>query len=131
MKRGRKPLTAASCQGVKPLGAAAPLRPRSEEASASHPLKRTGSGKRESGTHTYPVGGSTGVRRAADLLGGPMMRRQKVEIFKGKGKVQPWHIRLVGMNGETLALSEGYFSKWNAKRAAKQNFPGIPIEDKT
>lgn len=35
-----------------------------------------------------------------------------------------WYLRLVGANGEILAHSESYFSKWNAKRAARKNFPG-------
>lgn len=54
----------------------------------------------------------------------------KLELFKGKG-VQPWYLKLVGANGKTLSVSEGYFSKWNAKRAAKKNFPGIPLVDRT
>lgn len=58
------------------------------------------------------------------------MNDQHVELFKGTG-VQPWYLRLVGSNGATLAVSEGYFSKWNAKRAARKNFPGIPLEDKS
>lgn len=55
---------------------------------------------------------------------------QKVEIFKGKG-IQPWYLRLVAGNGRTLSLSEGYLTKWNAKRAAAKNFPGIPVVDET
>lgn len=35
-----------------------------------------------------------------------------------------WYLRLVGANGETLAHSESYYSKWGAKRAARKNFPG-------
>ncbi len=54
----------------------------------------------------------------------------KIELFKGKG-LQPWRIRLVGANHKTLAVSEGYFSKWNAKRAARKNFPTVPIVDMT
>lgn len=47
-----------------------------------------------------------------------------VQVFKGKtGVYKLWYVRLVSPNGETLALSEGYVSKWNAKRAAKKNFP--------
>ena len=41
-----------------------------------------------------------------------------VHIFKGNGR-QPWFVRLVADNGQILSISEGYFSKWNAKRAAK------------
>jgi uncharacterized protein YegP (UPF0339 family) len=54
----------------------------------------------------------------------------KVELFKGSG-LQPWYIRLRGANGKVLAVSEGYFSKWNAKRAAKRTFPDIPFVDTT
>jgi len=51
----------------------------------------------------------------------------KVQIFKGNGR-QPWYIRLVSGNGQILNISEGYFSKWNAKRAARKVFPDIRIE---
>jgi uncharacterized protein YegP (UPF0339 family) len=54
----------------------------------------------------------------------------KLELFKGKG-LQPWYLRLRGANGAVLATSEGYFSKWNAKRAAKKNFPIVPLVDMT
>lgn len=47
-----------------------------------------------------------------------------VEIVKGKGR-QPWRVKLFGANGLTLNTSEGYASKWNAKRAAKRMFPGV------
>lgn len=56
------------------------------------------------------------------------MRLLQVEIFKGAG-AQPWFLRLVAGNGEILAVSEGYFSKWNAKRAARKNFPGVKIKE--
>ena len=36
-------------------------------------------------------------------------------------------VRLVSPNGQVLAHSEIYYSKWNAKRAARKNFPGLPI----
>lgn len=50
-----------------------------------------------------------------------------VEIFKGKG-VQSWRFRLVGSNGEPVTSSEGYLTKWNAKRAARRAFgPTIEI----
>lgn len=50
------------------------------------------------------------------------------QVFKGEttrypGGWKPWYVRLVASNGETLAVSEAYASKWNAKRAAKKNFP--------
>jgi len=50
----------------------------------------------------------------------------KVQLFKGSG-IQPWYLRLVSSNGQVLAVSEGYFSKWNAKRAARRNFPNVPL----
>jgi uncharacterized protein YegP (UPF0339 family) len=51
-----------------------------------------------------------------------------VEVFKSNiskypGGFKQWYVRLVAENGETLAVSEGYATKWNAKRAAKKNFP--------
>lgn len=51
-----------------------------------------------------------------------------LQLFKGEGR-QPWYLRLVSPNGQVLVLSEGYFSKWNAKRAARKNFPGVPLKD--
>ena len=51
-----------------------------------------------------------------------------VQIFKGKG-AQPWYVRLVSSNGQVLTTSEGYFSKWNAKRAARRMFPGTVIKE--
>ena len=53
-----------------------------------------------------------------------------VQLFKGKG-VQPWYLRVVSDNGQVLSVSEGYFSKWNAKRAARKNLVGIPLVDLT
>lgn len=50
----------------------------------------------------------------------------KVEIFKGSG-LHPWYLRVRGANGKVLATSEGYLTKWNAKRAAKKNFPELPV----
>lgn len=47
-----------------------------------------------------------------------------IQLFKGEG-VQPWYLRFVAENGNKLFTSEGYFSKWNAKRAAKRlTIPG-------
>lgn len=40
----------------------------------------------------------------------------RLEIFKGES--DQWFVRLVGSNGETLMLSEAYFDKSNAARAA-------------
>lgn len=42
-----------------------------------------------------------------------------VQLVKGKG-LQPWYLRMVATNGEILFFSEGYYSKFNAKRAAKK-----------
>lgn len=49
-----------------------------------------------------------------------------VQIFKGTG-LRNWRVRLVAQNGLVLAISEGYFSKSNAKRAAKRMFPGLKL----
>ena len=50
------------------------------------------------------------------------------QVFKGETSRYPggfklWYVRLVAANGETISVSEGYVTKWNAKRAAKKNFP--------
>jgi uncharacterized protein YegP (UPF0339 family) len=50
------------------------------------------------------------------------------QVFKGEmskypGGYKMWYVRLVSENGEIIAVSEGYVTKWNAKRAAKKNFP--------
>jgi uncharacterized protein YegP (UPF0339 family) len=55
----------------------------------------------------------------------------EVQLRKGKGS-QPWYLVLYNNANETvLATSEGYFSKWNAKRAARKNFPGLELVDRT
>ena len=51
-----------------------------------------------------------------------------VQLFRGKG-VHPWYLRLVSDNGQVLTISEGYYSKWNAKRAAKKIFPLLPLRE--
>ena len=51
----------------------------------------------------------------------------RMEIFKGEG-VQPWRFRLVNKNGEIVSQSEGYFSKWNAKRTAKKIAESLRVE---
>lgn len=53
-----------------------------------------------------------------------------VVVYKGKGR-KNWRVRLVSDNNRTLSISEGYYSKWNAKRAAKLMFPDLPIEDRS
>lgn len=51
-----------------------------------------------------------------------------IEIFKGSG-VQPWRFRLVAANGETVAQSEGYLTRWNVQRAVRKALPGIPVHE--
>lgn len=46
-----------------------------------------------------------------------MKRQRHFEIFKGKVR---WYWRLRAANGEIEAQSEGYFSKSNARRSAKE-----------
>lgn len=55
-----------------------------------------------------------------------------VQVFKGKVSLYPggdkgWYVRLVAGNGETISVSEKYATKWNAKRAAKKNFPNAKL----
>lgn len=52
-----------------------------------------------------------------------------MEIFKGEGVRHWYYMRLVGKNNETIVVSEGYYSRWGAKRAAKRVFPGIPVQN--
>jgi hypothetical protein len=49
-----------------------------------------------------------------------------VQVFRGRG-VRNWRVRLVAENGRVLAVSEGYFSRWNAMRAAGRMFPGLQV----
>jgi len=51
-----------------------------------------------------------------------------VHIWRGRGR-HPWFVSLVSSNGQTLSISEGYYSKWNAYRAARRMFPGKPIRE--
>lgn len=53
-----------------------------------------------------------------------------VEIFKSSG-IRPWRYRLVGGNGEPMTRSQGYSSKWSAKRGARKAHAGIEIRDLT
>jgi uncharacterized protein DUF1508 len=41
------------------------------------------------------------------------------------GRKRRWFVRLVASNGETLAISQAYATKWNAKRAATKNYRGL------
>lgn len=50
----------------------------------------------------------------------------RVELFCGRGW-QPWRFRAIAGNGEVVAVSEGYVTKWNAKRAARKVFPTAQI----
>lgn len=62
-----------------------------------------------------------------------MSQGDYVEVFKGEGRIQPWYYRLKSSNGQTLTVSEGYFSKWNARRAAKKiaSSLDVPLKDST
>jgi uncharacterized protein YegP (UPF0339 family) len=40
-----------------------------------------------------------------------------IEVTKGKRR---WYWRVVAENGQIILTSEKYYSKWNAKRAAKR-----------
>ena len=51
-----------------------------------------------------------------------------VHIFRGKG-LRNWRVRLVASNGRTLSISEGYYSRWNAKRAARRMYPGLEVKE--
>lgn len=46
------------------------------------------------------------------------MKRAKLEIFRGKGK--RYYFRMVGGNGEKVAISESYITRWSAKRGARR-----------
>ncbi len=47
------------------------------------------------------------------------MSGTEIQLFKGTGR-QPWYLRVVSANGQTVFVSEGYYSRWNARRAAKK-----------
>ena len=51
-----------------------------------------------------------------------------VQVFKGSGR-HPWYVRAVAANGQVLTTSEGYYSKFNAKRAARRMFPLVPLTE--
>lgn len=48
----------------------------------------------------------------------------KLELFKGD---DGWRLRLRARNGRILVVSEAYFSRFNARRAARKNFPDITV----
>jgi uncharacterized protein YegP (UPF0339 family) len=51
----------------------------------------------------------------------------KIKLLKGKVR---WYYTIVGNNGETIAVSQKYFSKSNAKRAARKvalNLGGVEV----
>lgn len=48
----------------------------------------------------------------------------RIELFKGEGG---WRIRMKASNGETLAESPGYIFKRNLRRAARRDFPHLPV----
>ena len=51
-----------------------------------------------------------------------------IQIYKGKGL--RWRWRVVSSNGQVVAASgEAFFSKWNAKRAARKTFPGLAVRE--
>lgn len=57
----------------------------------------------------------------------------RVQVFRGKVSSYPgghrrWYIRTVAENGEVLSVSQGYATKWTAKRAAKKNFPRAKLD---
>jgi uncharacterized protein YegP (UPF0339 family) len=42
----------------------------------------------------------------------------RIMVFKGRRK---WYWHLEARNGQVVLTSQGYFSKWNAKRSAKKH----------
>ena len=52
----------------------------------------------------------------------------RVELFRGEGR-QPYFLRLVAANGKTITVSEGYVTRWHAKRAARKAMPDLPLVD--
>ena len=70
--------------------------------------------------------GNSGSRSPDPTALLPTLRLVYVELYKGAGR-RPWRIRLVGGNGEILNISQGYATKWNAKRAARKVFPQLEL----
>ena len=56
-----------------------------------------------------------------------------VQIFPGKSRHffwrRLWYWRIVASNGQVVASSEGYATKWNAKRAATKLYPALQIKE--
>lgn len=51
-----------------------------------------------------------------------------VHIYRGVG-LRNWRVRLVADNGRILSISEGYFSKSNARRAARRMYPDLEVKE--
>lgn len=51
-----------------------------------------------------------------------------IELFRDRGRVRRWRFRAVAGNGEIVAASQGYATKWNAKRAALHIWPDAKVE---
>jgi uncharacterized protein YegP (UPF0339 family) len=48
------------------------------------------------------------------------MKTPAFEVFQSARGKQPWRWRLRGANGEIVCQSEGYVSRYNARRAARR-----------
>lgn len=55
-------------------------------------------------------------------------RPSHIEVFCGKD--EKWYFRVVATNGKTAAASQGYSTKSNALRAARNLYPTLVIETK-
>jgi uncharacterized protein YegP (UPF0339 family) len=53
----------------------------------------------------------------------------KIEIYRDVNGQYRWHRR--AFNGAVTAQGESHKRKWNAKRAARRQFPNDPIVDLT
>lgn len=49
----------------------------------------------------------------------------RIDVFQGENR--KWYFHRVADNGKITAASQGYRSRWNAKRAARKLFPGVQI----
>lgn len=53
-----------------------------------------------------------------------MSSSHTIQVYRGAGLIQPWRYRVVSANGQIVSVpGEGYFSPWNAKRAARKLHP--------